>query len=287
MYTTQFKHPNFLKMKTTRRSFLKKQLILGSSVILASSVDGLAMVSKSINVAGGSNSLNLLCTSDLTQLGNYRHTIKNFELSSINLFAGNMSDATQNTLYQLGRVNYHAVNFSLDKRGVNLATMLSEIHTSDINFVNCNYRFENETTRHRVLPYVIIYSGKIKIGITGVGAQTNTEGITVEPPIAALNKIAKYLKSTENCDKVICLADLGFNKKDKLNNLLLAQASANVDFVIGAGENPLQATTWIYRGVDNQEVIICANNQVDRYTNLVQITGNNNNRLFNFNTKNI
>ena len=272
-------------MTTTRRSFLKRQLVLGSSVMLASSIDSLAMVSKSINVAGGSNSLNLICTSDLTKLNSYRNTIKNFELSSINLFAGNLSDATENTLYQLGCINYHAVNFSLDKRGVALEAMLSEINSNNINFVNCNYRFDNDAMKRNILPYIIIYSGKTKVGITGVGAYTNTKGVTVKEPIAALNQISGYLKDKQNCDKVICLADLGFNKKIKLNNLTLAQSSANVDFIIGAGENPQEATAWSYRNLDKQEVLVSANSNAQRPTNLLQLAINQNTILFN--TKNI
>ena len=272
-------------MTTNRRSFLKRQLILGSSLMLASNLDSLAMVSKSLNIAGGSNSLNLLCTSDLTKLSNYYQTIKNFELSSINLFAGNISDATENTLYQLSRINYHAVNFSLDKRGVNLAAMLSEIKSSNINFVNCNYGFENEAMKWNVLPYIIIYSGKIKIGVTGVGAYTNTKGVIVKEPIAALNKIAKFLKNNEGCDKVVCLADLGFNKKDKLNNLMLAQASANVNVIVGAGVSSQQAAAWSYRNIDKQEVLISANNDGQRPTNLMQLAISQN--TVSFNTKNI
>jgi len=272
-------------MTTNRRSFLKRQLILGSSLMLASNLDSLAMVSRSLNIAGGSNSLNLLCTSDLTKLSSYRHTIKNFELSSINLFAGNISDATENMLYQLDRINYHAVNFSLDKKGVDLEAMLLEIKSCNINFVNCNYSFENAAIKRNVLPYIIIYSGRTKIGITGVGANTTTRGVTVKEPIAALNKVAKYLKNNEACDKVICLADLGFNKKDKLNNLALAQASANVDAIIGAGISQQEVTAWSYRNIDKQEVLVSANVNSERPTNLMQLSVNHNKTLFN--TKNI
>lgn len=272
-------------MTTNRRSFLKRQLILGSSLMLASNLDSLAMVSKTLNIAGGSNSLNLLCTSDLTKLSDYRQTFKNFELSSINLFAGNISDATENTLYQLSRINYHAVNFSLDKRGVDLQAMVLEIKSCNINFVNCNYCFENESIKRNVLPYIIIYSGKTKIGVTGVGAYTNTKGVTVKEPIAALNKIAKFLKNNEGCDKVVCLADLGFNKKDKLNNLMLAKASANVDAIVGAGVNSQQAAAWSFKNLDRQEVFVSANNNEHRPTNLMQLAINQNKARFN--TKNI
>ncbi len=272
-------------MITTRRSFLKRQLTLGSSILLASSLDSLAMISKSLNIAGGSNSLNLLCTSNLAKLGEYGKTIKNFELSSINLYAGNVSDATENMLYQLGRINYHAVNFSLDKKTVNLEAIASDINRNNVNFVNCNYDFENEKMKRNVLPYIIIFSGKTKIGITGVGADTTAKGVKVKEPIAALNKIAKYLKNNEGCDKVICLADLGFNKKDKLNNLTLAQASANVDVVIGAGINSREVAAWSYKNVNKQEVLISANQNKQRPTNLMQLTINQNTPLFN--TKNI
>ncbi len=268
-------------MISNRRSFLKKQFILGGSVMLGSSLNSLATISKNIAETNGSQSLNLLCTSDLAKLNNYRQSINNFELSTINLFAGNISNATETTLQQLGCINYHAVNFSLDKQGVNLAAMLPDLNRTAINFVNCNYQFESKAMQQIVLPYLTLFSGNKKIGITGLGAYSNTKGLTVNEPIAALNKIAKHLKNNMNCEKVICLADFGFDTNEKLNNLVLAQASEYVDAIVGAGANPKNNTAWSYKNAMKQEVLVLANKKDKRFTNITQITLNQNKHLFN------
>ncbi len=274
---------------TNRRAFLKKQLILSGAVLFAASIDNVAKAAKSINVLNTSGSLNLLCSSNLAQLGKVKTTINNFEMGSINLFAGSITEAVndENLLQKLNGVNYHAVNFSLANYAKSDEVLKNSLRNLSASFVNCNYSFTDELLERAVLPYVIVYTAGIKVGITGVGAHTKAHGISTKNPINSLNQIARYLKEKQNCDKVICLADLGFNKNCKLNNLTLAQASTNVDFVVGAGENPLQATAFSYRNAAKHEVIVSANKVKQRYSNLVQLTSNKNNQLFNFNTKNI
>lgn len=274
---------------TNRRAFLKKQLILSGSVLFAASFDTVAKAAKSINVLNGNGSLNLLCSSNLAHLGKLKTTINNFELSSINLFAGSITEAVndEELLQKLSDINYHAINFSLADYSKSDQTLKKSLRNFSGSFVNCNYSFADEQLKQAVLPYIIVYTGGVKVGITGIGAKTQAQGVKMKNAITSLNQVAGYLKDKQNCDKVICLADLGFNKKIKLNNLTLAQSSANVDFIIGAGENPLQATAWSYRNLDKQEVLISANKDAQRYANLMQLSINQQKQLFNFNTKNI
>ena len=273
---------------TTRRSFLKKQLLLGGSVIFASGIDNAAKAAKYIYTKGNPNALNLLCSSSVEHLTQYRQTINNFEMGSVNLFAGSISNTTKfnDLTYDLSKANYHAVNFSWQNTKLKSEEVAKILKASSSSFVNCNYAFENKQLQAAVLPYLIVYSGNTKIGITGIGAKTSHKEISFTDPIVALNKVAKLLKTEQNCDKVICLADLGFIKTQELNNLVLAQSSANVDVVVGAGENPSGATAWSYKNIDKQEVMVSANKTEQRHTNLLQFNFNNN-RILNFNTKNI
>ncbi len=273
---------------TTRRSFLKKQLLLGSSVLFATGIDNTAKAAKYIYAKGNPNALNLLCSSKVEHLNKCRQTINNFEMGSVNLFAGSISNTNQfnDLTYDLSRANYHAVNFSWQNSNITSQEIAKILKASSSSFVNCNYVFENKQLNDLILPYLIIYSGHTKIGITGIGAKTSHNEISYKDPIAALNKVAKILKLEQHCDKVICLADLGFNKMQELNNLVLAQSSANVDIIVGAGENPSQATAWSYRNTEKQEVLISANKSEQRHTNLLQLNFNYNQTL-NFNTKNI
>lgn len=273
---------------TTRRSFLKKQLLLGSSVLFATGINNAAKAAKYIYTKGNPNVLNLLCSSKVEHLNKCRQTINNFEMGSINLFAGSISNTNQfnDLTYDLSKANYHAINFSWQNSNIKSEEVAKILKASSSSFVNCNYVFANKQLQETILPYLIIYSGNTKIGITGIGAKTNHKEIAYKDPIAALNKVAKILKLEQNCDKVICLADLGFIKTQELNNLVLAQYSTNVDVVIGAGENPSQTTAWSYKNTDKQEVLVSANKSEQRYTNLLQFNTNNK-QILNFNTKNI
>lgn len=273
---------------TTRRSFLKKQLLLGGTVLFASGIDNAAKAAKYIYTKGNPNALNLLCSSSVEHLTNYRQTINNFEMGSVNLFAGSIGNSNQfnDLTYDLSKVNYHAVNFSWQNSKLTSQEIAKILKASSSSFVNCNYAFENKQLQASVLPYLIVYSGSTKIGITGIGAETTHKEIRYTDPVVALNKVAKLLKTEQNCDKIICLADLGFNKMQELNNLVLAQSSINVDVIVGAGENPSGATAWSYKNTDKKEVLVSANETEQRHTNLLQFNTSNN-QILNFNTKNI
>lgn len=271
----------------TRRSFLKAQFILGSSVLFASGISNVAKAAKVIYTKSNANTLNLLSTSNVEHIVKSRQAIKNFEMGSINLFSGSIANTNQfaDLTFDLSRANYHAVNFSWKKNNLSTQQISKILSASSSNFVNCNYTFKDEKLQSQISPYIIVYSGNTKIGITGIGAKTEHTEISYQDPITALNKVAKFLKTQQNCDKVICLADLGFNKAHELNNLLLAQTTAHVDVIVGAGENPNNVTAWSYRNTEKQEVLISANKDAQRVTNLMQLDFKSNNQLFN--TKNL
>lgn len=189
-------------------------------------------------------------------------------------------------LYGLEAANYHAINFSWQKGQTSINDLVKVIGNASLSFVNCNYAFESKRLQELILPYIIIHHGSTKIGITGIGAQTDEKGISCKNPIVSLNKVAQHLKEQEHCDKVICLADLGFDKQAAINNLKLAQATSNVQLVVGAGENPKGATAWSLRNSAKDEVLVSANQNTHRYTNLLQFNFNQNQSLI-FNTKNI
>ena len=66
---------------------------------------------------------------------------------------------------------------------------------------------------------------------------------------------------------------------------MLAKASANVDAIVGAGVGSQQAAVWSFKNLNKQEVLVSANNNGQRPTNLMQLSVNHNKTLFN--TKNI
>ncbi len=120
--------------------------------------------------------------------------------------------------------------------------------------VNCNYNFEGPLSK-LVKPYVIINSGKFKIGITGVGHRLN--GVKYNDAIESANTIANLLKEKEKCDLVVCLSHLGYAQPDdQPDNRSLARQSEQIDMIIGGHGHSLFSYPLIVTNKRKHEVII-------------------------------
>lgn len=102
--------------------------------------------------------------------------------------------------------------------------------------VNCNYQISHKALSERVIPFVIINSGSMKIGVTGVGADLKkwTEPrihnhVKFKDPAVSLNSIANQLIHKESCDLVLALSHLSHEE-----NLALASVSENTTAILGA-----------------------------------------------------
>ncbi len=120
--------------------------------------------------------------------------------------------------------------------------------------VNCNLQFDNKLGG-LIKPYIIINSGKYKIGITGVCREL--KGAKYNDAIASANNVARLLKEDKKCDLVICLSHLGHNLEgNRPDNQKLAERSENIDMIIGGQNNKLHSNTFILKNKLKQEVIL-------------------------------
>lgn len=130
--------------------------------------------------------------------------------------------------------------------------------------VVCNYDFTGTPMEGRFVPYKIIQKGNIKIGIVGVGIELN--GLVPEhlygntkynDPIASANKVASYLKTTENCEMIICLSHLGDRYDDnKLSDAILAKESYDIDLIIGGHTHKFFEVPRIYKNKKGSDVVV-------------------------------
>ena len=264
-------------MNTDRRSFLRKNLFVGSSLLLANSLDALAGVAKSINTRGVNQSqLKMMYTNDLLgkvkaayqDFGGLRqlhNTINNEEVSALLFDAGGFLNASHDKNDQLrgidimNKIHYHGVNLSAADLLQGIESFKALIPYINFPLLSCNYHFEDPLLRKTVKSYQILQYGKFRVGVTAVGEKATIAGLVVSHPQTALNRVSHLLKKKHHCDVVICLAHLGFNEKARINNKILAQSSIGVDCVIGGNANEGKSQLWIVKNAQKEEVMLSSN----------------------------
>lgn len=147
--------------------------------------------------------------------------------------------------------------------GVN--NIVAQMPNALFSFVNCNYDFTNSALKDKIMPYKIIKKGNLKIGILGVGIELNGlvpdknfEGIVYNSPIDNVQKYADILKNDEKCHLVICLSHLGYkyDNKEKISDEWLAQATRNIDLIIGGHTHTFLTTPTVFKNLDEKTVLV-------------------------------
>lgn len=152
-----------------------------------------------------------------------------------NYFGGELEFKLMSSMgYDAATIGNHDFDGGIE----NLAHQLK--HAS-FKMLNANYDLEATPLKDQVQPYRIIKKDGIKIGIFGIGIEL--DGLVPDKlygnaryldPIQESNKIADFLRKTEDCDLVICLSHLGYKyNNSKISDVLLAQKSSNIDVILG------------------------------------------------------
>ncbi|RWW98884.1 bifunctional metallophosphatase/5'-nucleotidase [Flavobacterium cerinum] len=160
-----------------------------------------------------------------------------------------------------------------------LQGFLAQLPHASFEFVNANYDFKNTILDGMIKPYKTFIKDGIKIGIFGLGIElkglvdpTNYKETVYNDPLKVAQDMAKTLRHTEKCDLVICLSHLGFmynNEPTKVNDLMLARNTKDIDLIIGGHTHTFLNKPYIEKNIDGKEVLV---NQVGCYgLNLGQI----------------
>jgi len=77
-------------------------------------------------------------------------------------------------------------------------------------------------------------------------------------PVQKANETAAYLKLKQSCDMVICLSHLGYQYKgeNKVSDVLFAQASENIDLIIGGHTHTFLDAPVVYKNKKGSDVIV-------------------------------
>lgn len=253
-------------MESKRRSFLRNASIIASTAFIGKPLSAIAGVSKTVNsLANGntvtvfhSGNLNGQINTNLQQLGGLEeinHLVKRQETAGLMLDAGSFLGDTDGKVMvsMMNRTGYHAVNIGASELKNGEEALADLLPYMSFPLVNCNYTFSNALLSSKVKSHVIIQSGNLKVGITGLGKQI--PGVHFKNPYLALNKTAALLKVKEGCDLVICLSNLDAEDK-AYNNTSLAEKSEYVDMIIGKNGQKVRGGALIGRNSKKEEVVI-------------------------------
>lgn len=264
-------------MTTNRRSFLRKNLFVTSSLLLTGTLDSVARTVRKINtVAANQSQVNITYTNDLKGklaavfqdcggLKQLHSDLSSHDISSLVFDAGGFLNPVQDAGGQLkaidlmNKINYHAVNLSAADLVQGVDHFVSVLPYMQFQLVSCNYVFEASTLKQAVKPYQIITYGKFKVGVTGVGESANISGVQVKNPFTALTQTVRILREEHQCDIIVCLAHLGFDKKSEVNNQAIAEQSQGVDLFIGGNAEQSKSRLWVLRNKTKSEVLLTNN----------------------------
>ena len=154
----------------------------------------------------------------------------------------------------MNRMGYDAVmlgNHEFDNGVDTLATILQR---AQFPVVCANYDVKGSVLEGLVLPYTVIRRQNVRIGVFGIGidpagliAERNFAPLQYLDPIATAQDVANTLKNKEKCDVIVCLSHQGTHPsaEGKLSDVELAQATRNIDIIIGAHTHKTLTNVYI------------------------------------------
>ena len=169
-----------------------------------------------------------------------------------NLFKGEVEVEAMNLMgYDAVTLGNHEFDYGLEVLGQVVAKARFPIVAS-------NYDFSETPLAGKIKPYLILKRGGVKIGVLGVNIQpkglistSNYDGMRFLDPVTTANMLAYRLRTQHGCDLVVALSHLGYNPDTRL-----AEASRNIDIIIGGHSHTYMKEPDIRRNMDNREVLI-------------------------------
>ena len=264
-------------MDSLRRDFIRQSTLLSGGLLLLKPLESVTDFSlNSLGLGQSMDQVTILHTNDLHNaidpihsgrgkgyggLRNISNYLKKAGSSVILLDAGDFLDDKASPEDHKKMISYmNRVGFSCATIGNRELENGQDYFAGLLPFmkftlVNCNYSFDNHELKQAVQTYRVIETGKYKIGVTGVGVKTNA--VTCYHPYEKANAVASFLKNEKNCDLVVCLSHLGYDKKGNLpNNKEFAKASENIDLIIGGHTDIIMPQMMVVKNSRKNEVMI-------------------------------
>jgi 5'-nucleotidase len=258
-------------MISKRRSFLKNSSILAGAVLLGKPLNTLAGPGKSpdklsegllkISHTGGLSGCVNSDTGQFNKLIRVNRFFRSTAISGLVLDSGNFlkngetAESQLSMVAMMNQLGYHAVNVGAKELSMGQDDFAALLPSISFPLLNCNYDFSHPELSSRIKKYVVLKSGNLKIGITGLGAMVKIPGVEVSNPFSSVNEVAKKLKKELNCDFVVCLSQLDDEHK-KYDDQKLAAASEYIDLIIGSQERKLMTDVKVLGNAKKWDVYL-------------------------------
>ncbi len=169
-----------------------------------------------------------------------------------NLFKGEVEVKAMNLM------GYDAVTLGNHEFDYGLEVLEEVVETARFPIVASNYDFSETPLAGKIKPYLILKKGGMKIGVIGVNIQpkglissTNYKGMRYLDPVTTANMLAYRLRTQHHCDLVVAISHLGYQPDTRL-----AEASRNIDIIIGGHSHTYMKKPDIRKNMDDREVLI-------------------------------
>ncbi|HCM20549.1 MAG TPA: metallophosphatase, partial [Porphyromonadaceae bacterium] len=185
-----------------------------------------------------------------------------------NMFKGEAEVKAMNLLgYDAATIGNHEFDYGL--------VVLEQVaRQARFPIVSSNYDFSGTPLQDLVKPFIILKKAGVKIGVIGIDVQPeglvsaeNYQGMKYRPAIETANRIAEKLRKQDKCDMVICLSHLGY-----LDDIKLAEASRNIDLIIGGHSHTYMAQPDIRKNLDGKDVMIHQTNGRGVYVGRIDVS---------------
>lgn len=154
----------------------------------------------------------------------------------------------------MNRMGYDAVTLGNHEFDNGVDTLAAILQGAQFPVVCTNYDVKGSVLEGLVLPYTVIRRQNVRIGVFGIGidpagliAERNFAPLQYLDPIATAQDVANTLKNKEKCDVIVCLSHQGTHPsaEGKLSDVELAQATRNIDIIIGAHTHKTLTNVYI------------------------------------------
>ena len=154
----------------------------------------------------------------------------------------------------MNRMGHDAVMLGNHEFDNGVDTLAAILQGAQFPVVCANYDVKGSVLEGLVLPYTVIRRQNVRIGVFGIGidpagliAERNFAPLQYLDPIATAQDVANTLKNKEKCDVIVCLSHQGTHPstEGKLSDMELAQATRNIDIIIGAHTHKTLTNVYI------------------------------------------
>lgn len=154
----------------------------------------------------------------------------------------------------MNRMGYDAVMLGNHEFDNGVDTLAAILQGAQFPVVCANYDVKGSVLEGLVLPYTVIRRQNVRIGVFGIGidpagliAERNFAPLQYLDPIATAQDVTNTLKNKEKCDVIVCLSHQGTHPsaEGKLSDVELAQATRNIDIIIGAHTHKTLTNVYI------------------------------------------